>query len=283
MKNAIPLSSLFAAGVLSLLAWGAGGCSKGPAALPADASGAEAPAQAIGAADSLPNYTYEVVNTYPHDRGAFTEGLTYLDGILLESTGLNGSSTLRKVELKTGRVIQQVRMPPEYFGEGTTYLGDRIFQLTWQNQKGFLYDLRSMEPEGEFAYTGEGWGLTTDGRSLIMSDGSNQIRFLDPKTFQVSRSISVFIHGRPLRMLNELEYIKGEIFANIWQTQFVVRIDPSSGRVLGLIDFTGLLAPGDYDEHTDVFNGIAYDPAGDRIFVTGKNWPKLFEVRLKPK
>jgi len=162
-------------------------------------------------------------------------------------------------------------------------LGDKIYQLTWQSQTGFVYDLESMELEREFSYTGEGWGLTTDGRSLIMSDGTNQIRFLDPATFQVTRTISVFSQGQPLRQLNELEYVKGEILANIWETQSVARIDPATGRLLGLVDFSGLLAPEDRDSHTDVLNGIAYDAGGDRLFVTGKDWPKLFEVRLKPR
>jgi glutamine cyclotransferase len=236
-----------------------------------------------GTEAAVPIYTYEVVNVFPHDRAAFTEGLTYLKGILLESTGLNGSSTLRKVDLPTGRVLQEVRLSSQYFGEGMTVLGDKIYQLTWQSQTGFVYDLESMELEREFSYTGEGWGLTTDGRSLIMSDGTNQIRFLDPATFQVTRTISVFSQGQPLRLLNELEYVKGEILANIWETQSVARIDPATGRLLGLIDFSGLLAPEDRDSHTDVLNGIAYDTAGDRLFVTGKDWPKLFEVRLKPR
>ena len=231
----------------------------------------------------VPVYSYAVVHAWPHDRGAFTEGLAYLDGELIESTGLSGSSTLRKVELETGRVLEVVKLPAEYFGEGTAVLGGRIFQLTWQSRKGFIYDLRTLGRVGEFSYDGEGWGLTTDGRSLIMSDGTNQIRFLDPGTFRVTRTISVLNQGEPLRMLNELEYIKGEIYANVWQTQFIVRIDPASGKLLGVIDFTGLLSPADYDEHTDVLNGIAYDEGRDRIFVTGKNWPRLFEVRLVPR
>jgi glutamine cyclotransferase len=266
MKKAIPLSNLFACAIVPLAALCAAGCGR-------EASAANA--------DSVPIYTYQVVNTYPHDRTAFTEGLTFIGNTLLESTGLNGSSTLRKEDLATGSVLQQVRLPSDYFGEGTTVLGNRIYQLTWQNQKGFVYDARNLEPEREFAYTGEGWGLTTDGKSLIMSDGSNELRFLDPETFQVTRTVAVFLHGQALARLNELEYVKGEIFANIWQTQFVVRIDPDSGRVLGMIDFSGLLLPSDADEHTDVLNGIAYDPAGGRLFVTGKNWPKLFEVRLR--
>jgi len=257
------------------------GCGDKRAAPPAGAE-ATAPKSDVSG-PGVPTYSYDVVNVWPHDRGAFTEGLTYLKGILLESTGLNGVSTLRKVDLQTGRVLQEVELSSEYFGEGMTVLGDRIFQLTWKNQKGFVYNLETMEVEREFSYTGEGWGLTTDGQSLIMSNGTNQIQFLDPATFQVTRTISVFSQGQPLNLLNELEYVKGEIFANIWQTQSVARIDPATGNLLGLVDFSGLLAPEDRDSHTDVLNGIAYDAGGDRLFVTGKDWPKLFEVRLKPR
>ncbi len=238
------------------------------------------PAQA---AAPVATYTYQVVDVHPHDRNAFTQGLVFLKGVLFESTGLNGKSSLRRVDLQTGRVLQQVGLSAQYFAEGMTVLDGKIFQLTWQSQKGFVYDLETFEPKGEFSYTGEGWGLTTDGHVLIMSDGTDQIRFLDPATFRVLRTIHVLNQGLPLPRLNELEYVKGEIFANIWQTQSVARIDPADGRVLGLIDFSGLLTPADYTKTTDVLNGIAYDAAGDRLFVTGKNWPKLFEVRLQPK
>jgi glutaminyl-peptide cyclotransferase len=228
-----------------------------------------------------PTYSYDVVNVWAHDRGAFTEGLVFLDGALLESTGLNGQSTLRKVELKTGNVLKQVMVPPQYFGEGMTVLGGKVFQLTWQNHKAFVYDLESFKVEKEFAYEGEGWGLTTDGKLLIMSDGTDQIRFIDPANFQVKRTIHVADHGFPTLNLNELEYVKGEIFANIWQSENIVRIDPATGHVLGMINLHGLLEPQDVQGDTDVMNGIAYDAAGDRLFVTGKKWPKLFEVRLK--
>jgi glutamine cyclotransferase len=229
------------------------------------------------------DYTYQVVGTFPHDPGAFTQGLVYLKGVLFETTGLNGRSSLRKVDLQTGRILQKIELPSQYFGEGMTIIGDRIFQLTWQHQKGFVYNLTTFAVEKEFTYTGEGWGLTTDGRALILSDGSNIIRFLDPVTFKVLRTISVFARGQPLSMLNELEFIKGEIYANVWQTNTVVRIDPATGNLLGTIDFTGLLSPEDYRVHPDVLNGIAYDAANDRLFVTGKLWPKLFEVQLKRK
>jgi glutamine cyclotransferase len=228
-------------------------------------------------------YSYEVVHVWPHDRKAFAQGLVFWNGVLLESTGLNGESTLRKVDLQTGKVLKQVEVPARYFAEGLAVLGSNIFQLTWQNEKGFVYDLQSFQLQGEFTYTGEGWGLTTDGQWLIMSDGTHQIRFIDPVTFAVQRTISVFHQGQPVRGLNELEYVKGEIWANVWQTDFIVRVDPATGKILGIVNFTGLLSPQDRDATTDVMNGIAYDPAGDRLFVTGKRWPKLFEVRLKPK
>jgi len=224
-----------------------------------------------------------VVHVWPHDRKAFTQGLVFWNGVLLESTGLNGESTLRKVDLQTGQVLKQVAVPARYFAEGLTVLGSNIFQLTWQNQKCFVYDLQSFQLQGEFSYTGEGWGLTTDGQWLIMSDGSHQIRLLDPVTFAVQRTISVFHKGQPVRGLNELEYVKGEIWANVWQTDYIVRVDPATGKLLGIVDFTGLLAPQDRDATTDVMNGIAYDAASDRLFVTGKRWPKLFEVRVKRK
>jgi len=228
-------------------------------------------------------YSYEVINIWPHERDAFTQGLVFLNGTLLESTGLNGQSTLRKVELQTGKVLKQVEVPSQYFAEGLAALGGKLYQITWQNKKGFVYDLDSFHLEKEFAYDGEGWGLTTDGQWLILSDGTYQLRFLDPVIFKVKRTINILDHGQSVDRLNELEYVKGEIFANVWGTSYIVRIDPATGRVLGVIDFTGLLAPEDYRNNTDVMNGIAYDAEGDRLFVTGKRWPKLFEVRLKIK
>ncbi len=226
-------------------------------------------------------YSYEIVNTFPHDKTAFTQGLVFLDGKFIESTGLNGRSTLREVDLAGGRVLRQVPVPNQYFAEGLAVLGGKAYQLTWQAQKGFVYDEATFRLENEFAYTGEGWGLATDGHSLILSDGTPQIRFLDPATFKVERTIQVAARGQPVKWLNELEYIQGEIFANVWQTPFVARIDPSNGAVTGVIDFAGLLPPADRETNTDVLNGIAYDSANDRLFVTGKLWPKLFEVRLK--
>ncbi|SPE50866.1 Glutamine cyclotransferase (modular protein) [Verrucomicrobia bacterium] len=246
---------------------------------PAAAPGAS-PATAVAPAKT-PVYTYEIVHTWPHDRKAFTQGLVFLNGRLFESTGLYGSSSLRKVELATGRVLKETPLPAQYFAEGLAALDGKLFQLTWQNQKAFVYDLHTFALERDFPYQGEGWGLATDGQWLILSDGTPQIRFLDPATFELKRVINVIDHGQLIGHLNELEYIKGEIFANVWRTDYVVRIDPVTGSVLGLVNFAGLLPPADYTQTTDVLNGIAYDAVGDRLFVTGKCWPKLFEVRLK--
>jgi glutamine cyclotransferase len=226
-------------------------------------------------------YTYEVVATLPHDPGAFTQGLVFRDGIFLESTGLNGRSSLRAVEPATGRILRQVTVPAQYFAEGLAVVGSKAFQLTWQNRKGFVYDADTFRSEKEFAYEGEGWGLATDGQVLFLSDGSNRIRVIDPTTFAVTRSIMVTAEDKPVPQLNELEFIKGEIFANVWQTDEIVRIDPATGHVRGRIDFSGLLTAQDRRRDTDVLNGIAYDAATDRLFVTGKNWPKIFQVRLK--
>ncbi len=244
---------------------------------------AAAPKVADVATDTVQLYTYEIVNAYPHDRGAFTQGLVYLDGCFLESTGLNGESSLRKTDLKTGTVLNEQKIAEQYFAEGLALLGGKLFQLTWRNQKAFVYDLGDFKLEREFNYAGEGWGLTTDGVSLIMSDGTDQIRFLDPATFAEKRRITVQMRGRPVDRLNELEYVKGAILANVWETNNVVRIDPATGWVTAVIDFSGLLSPQDRDGTTDVLNGIAYDVARDRLFVTGKRWPEIFEVRLKLK
>jgi glutamine cyclotransferase len=226
-------------------------------------------------------YSYEIVNTFPHDKTAFTQGLVYLDGKLIESTGLNGHSTLREVDLRSGRVLRQIPVPDLYFAEGLAVLGGKAYQLTWRGQKGFVYDEASFRLEHEFNYSGEGWGLATDGHWLILSDGTSQVRFLDPDTFKVERAIHVTVRGQTVNQLNELEYIQGEIFANVWRTDYVVRIDPANGAVTGVIDFAGLLPSADHDANTDVLNGIAYYNVNDRLFITGKFWPKLFQVRLK--
>jgi glutamine cyclotransferase len=186
------------------------------------------------------------------------------------------------VDLETGRVLKRVSLPREYFAEGLAFVGNRAYQLTWQNHKGFIYDVDTFRAEGEFTYEGEGWGLATDGRWLVLSDGTSRIRFFDPDGFRLVRSIDVAAAGRPVERLNELEWINGEIFANVWQTDEVVRIDPSSGVVRGIIDFSGLLPLNERTPDTDVLNGIAYDAAGGRLFVTGKRWPRIYEVRLVP-
>ena len=228
---------------------------------------------------NLPTFTYRIVRVYPHDRNAFTQGLQYVNGALYEGTGLNGRSSIRKVELETGKVLQQRAVPEEHFGEGITVFKNDLFELTWQSHVAFVYDRETFEPKKRFSYPGEGWGLTSDGTNLIMSDGTNQLRVLDPLTFAEKRRITVLAANQPLRGLNELEYVKGEIFANVWQTDYLARIAPKTGRVTGYIDLRGLLAPSER-AGTDVLNGIAYDAAHDRLFVTGKLWPKLFEIKV---
>lgn len=235
-----------------------------------------------------PTYTYEIVNTYPHDPNSFTQGLVFENGVLYESAGLNeaygGHSSLRKVEVTTGKVLKKIDVPEPYFAEGLALFNGKLFQLTWQDNKGFIYNRDTFEKQGEFPYRGEGWGLTHDGKSLILSDGSYQLRFLDPETFQEQRKINVYDKDRRVEELNELEYVKGEIFANIWQSRegMIARIDPKSGDVLGWIDLRNLKREQNGPE-ADVLNGIAYDAAQDRLFVTGKKWSKLFEIRLKKK
>ena len=230
--------------------------------------------------EEVPTYSYKIKNSWPHDRRAYTQGLIFFDGLLWESTGQYGASSLRKVELKTGKVIKQISVPANYFAEGMTVFHNKVFQLTWQEHKGFIYDPATFQKQGEFNYTGEGWGLTHDGESLIMSDGTDRIRFLDPSTLATTRTISVTDRDEPVDQLNELEYIDGEIYANLYQTDRIARIAPKTGKILGWIDLTGLLSTKDRKGTEDVLNGIAYDEAGKRLFVTGKLWPKLFEIEI---
>lgn len=229
-----------------------------------------------------PTYTFHVLNRWPHDPSAYTEGLLYADGAFFESTGLNGMSSLRKVDAETGQVLASLPLAPEYFGEGLTLFNGKLIQLTWQSHIGFVYDLQCFCLERTFSYDGEGWGLTHDDHLLIMSDGTATIRFLDPETFAVVRTVSVSDHDQPLTNINELEYVRGEIDANIWLTNRIVRIDPTSGAILGWIDLTGLLPDADRSPSVNELNGIAYDDATDRLFVTGKNWPALFQIALVP-
>jgi glutaminyl-peptide cyclotransferase len=231
---------------------------------------------------AVPTYEAEVVHIYPHDTSAFTEGLFYLNGYLYESTGLEQHSTIRKVRLETGEVVQKLDIPAQYFGEGIVDWHGHLISLTWKSHVGFVFDLKTLKLQRQFQYPGEGWALTHDDKQLIMSDGTSELRLFDPATLNETGRIEVTIDGKPLRNVNELEWVKGEIYANVWQTNWIVRIDPGSGRVVGAINLTGLLKPEDIvPGQTDVLNGIAYDAKHDRLFVTGKNWPKLFEIRLR--
>lgn len=225
--------------------------------------------------------TYQVVHTYPHDSNAFTQGLIYLDGRLYESTGLNGRSSLRMVDLSTGKVLQKYDLPAEYFGEGLTDWGSTLIQLTWKAHKAFVYDRFSFSLLRTFEYEGEGWGLTHDRAQLIMTDGTSYLRFLDPKSFRQTRRIQVVDEtGKGIENLNELEYIHGDVYANIWGTNEIIRISLRTGKVLGWIDLSGIIDKRELSGPDAVLNGIAYDAGGDRLFITGKLWPKLFEIKV---
>lgn len=237
-----------------------------------------APARA-GAPERL---TYEIVATYPHDPEAFTQGLFFLGGKLYEGTGLVGRSSLREVDLETGKVVRKQDLPAHVFGEGVAPFGERIVAVTWKNGEGYVFDRKSFRKKHTFTYAGEGWGLTSDGKRLIMSDGTDALRFLDPETFVETGRIQVTVNGKPLTQINELEFVGGAVLANVWRTNAIVRIDLASGAVTAIADMRGLReklgdAPG-----ADVLNGIAFDTKTGRLFVTGKNWPSLFEVRLVP-
>src|SRR3954462_2553771 len=228
-----------------------------------------------------PHYSYQIVHEYPHDRLAFTEGLFYLDGALYESTGLEGQSSVRRVKLETGEVLQNYLLPDSYFGEGIVNWKDQIFQLTWRTEVGFVYDLKTFDKKREFRYPGEGWALTQDGRRLIMDDGTPQIRFWNPESLKEMGRITVTDHGEPVSSLNELEWVEGEIYANIWGTSRIARIDPNTGKVTGWIDLSELEKSSGADVNSDsVLNGIPYDGQTHRVFVPGKGWPKVFEIRV---
>ncbi len=225
---------------------------------------------------------YEILTVYPHDPIAFTQGLIFHEGFLYESTGLRGRSTLRKVELETGRVLKIQRLPERFFGEGLVFWQDKLIQLTWQSRVGFNYNLQDFQKVGEFHYSTEGWGITNDGSHLIMSNGTATLCFLDPNTLSEIKRIEVYDRGVPIVHLNELEYINGEIYANVWGIDYIARIAPESGQVIGWVNLSGLRNVLDDGQRADALNGIAYDPSSDHIFVTGKRWPKLFEIRLNP-
>ena len=231
----------------------------------------------------VPIYTYRIVNRYPHDKNAFTQGLLFKDGVIYEGTGIYGKSSLRKIELETGFVLQLYELPARYFGEGVTIFNDIIVQLTWRSNTGFVYDRISFELLGDFTYKTEGWGITNDGERFIMSDGTSTLHILDPETFNVIGHIDVCSNDVPISKLNELEYINGQIYANIWKTDNIAIINPDSGQLSGWIDMSGLLPLQDYGNSVDVLNGIAYDTVNNRLFVTGKLWPWLFEIELVTK
>lgn len=228
----------------------------------------------------IDQYSYEIVNKYPHDNEAFTQGLFYYNGYLYESTGLYGESSLRKVDLQTGDVLEKIELNEEFFGEGMTIIDDKIYQLTWKSNQGFVYDIETFEVVREFEYQTEGWGLTHNKESIIMSDGTDKIYFYNIQDLSYQKYISVRINEVPLKDINELEYINGKIYANIWKSDLIALIDPDSGVVTGEIDLSGLLT-GREKSNADVLNGIAYDRQSDRLFVTGKKWPYLYELKIK--
>lgn len=240
-------------------------------------------AQPRPSASNPPVYTYRVVNSFPHDPDAFTQGLFFADGFLFESTGQHGQSSVRKVDIKTGNVLKKTDLSSDYFGEGLTLWRNRLIQLTWQSRLGFVYDRQTFKMLTTFIYRTEGWGITHDGKRLIMSDGSDTLYFWDPETYKETGQLRIVDRGQPVANLNELEFIRGEIWANVWQTERIARISPATGKVTGWVDLGGLSKSVSAARPVDVLNGIAYDPKLDRIFVTGKLWPKLFEIRLIPR
>jgi glutaminyl-peptide cyclotransferase len=239
---------------------------------PPEKSNASGPARSVA---------YQVINSYPHDPAAFLQGLVWYDGRFFESTGLYGESTLREVEFPSGKVLRKINLPPNLFGEGLALVGDRLIQLEWKTGRGFVYDRDTFKLLREFKYHTEGWGITYDGTSLIMSDGSSELTFLDPQTFEPTRKLTVRMNGKPMTELNELEYIEGEVWANVWQTDVILRIDPGNGEVTSFLDLKGLLPPMVRTGNEDVLNGIAYDARDKRIFLSGKKWPRIFEIKLK--
>lgn len=229
---------------------------------------------------NIPTYGFKVVKEYPHDRDAYTQGLLFHDGFLYESTGKEGQSTVRKVELATGKVLDSTRLHRDYFGEGLALVGDELFQLTWKNQVVLVYDRATLREKRRLRYEGEAWGLTFDGKRLVLSDGSDTLSFLDPKTLKVEATVPVRLDGAALDELNELEYIDGEVWSNVFYRDVIARINPKSGAVVGCIDLTKLWPAKHRPDRDNVLNGIAHDAKGKRLFVTGKNWPKLYEIEI---
>ncbi len=232
------------------------------------------------ASAATPEYTYKVIHVWPHDPTSFTEGLEYRGGFLYESTGEEGHSVVRRIKVETGQVVQEIKLEPRFFGEGITILKDQMIQLTYRTQLGFVYDLATLKQKRTFIYPGEGWGLTNDGSRIFMSDGSAQIRVWDGATLKELKRITVHDDNGPVERVNELEWVAGELYSNVWQTDTLLRISPADGRVLGRVNLAGLLTPAERQGKVDVLNGIAYDAARGRLFVTGKWWPKLFEIQI---
>jgi glutaminyl-peptide cyclotransferase len=234
----------------------------------------------LSVSPAVRTYTYRIINVFPHDPEAFTEGLVFDRGFLYEGTGLNGKSSIRKIKLDSGQILLNRNLPEQYFGEGIVIYKDSLIQLTWTSGTGFVFDVNRFNPLGQFSYPTEGWGITHDQNRLIMSDGTSTIYFWDPVSYAVTGRIEVRDNGRPVDSINELEYIKDRIYANIWKTDRIAIIDPQNGRITGWVDLTGLLASQNFRGAADVLNGIAYDEQADRLFVTGKLWPLLFEIKL---
>ena len=228
----------------------------------------------------ISSLSYQVLEVYPHDVKAFTQGLVWKDGLLYEGTGLYGSSSLRKTDLKTGKILQQITLSDNFFGEGITIFKDRIYQLTWKEQTGFVYYLETFQLSETFSYEHEGWGITHDGENLIVSDGTPILRFIDPVTLKEIKQIEVFEKEKPVFMINELEYINGKIYANIWQTDLIAVIDSESGKVISWLDLSDILKPDDENGKIDVLNGIAFDPENEHLLITGKLWPKVFRIKI---
>jgi glutamine cyclotransferase len=259
-----------------------GSCQKKPAQETSPAENATATVRPAPAWQQHRDLSYRVIKELPHDTRAFTQGLIVHAGNFIESTGGHNTTWLRKVEIETGKILIERKLSAEFFGEGLTELNGKLYQLTWQNQQGFIYDATTLAWQKNFSYQGEGWGLTDDGTHLIMSNGSTKLQFIDPKSFRVLRELTVVDGRNAIDQLNELEFIEGEIFANIWKTDRIIRIDPKSGKVLGTLDLTGIHAKESITHPDHVLNGIAYDSESQALFVTGKCWPKIYQIALEP-